>query len=162
MRTAVARFGLAAVNTAVFFVEEFWVVAMVLLLPFWAAIIATTLFFSMFAVSCTKLCFASDVPAFLADWFDKQQREKESDKRVQWAIRVAKGLLWLSTLIVAIVVSPTTSALLLHQGGVKQKRAYVVDVVYSGVSAIIWCMIYGLGINIVKLLWTLLVRAIGG
>lgn len=151
MRVILARFGLTAVNIVVFFVEEGWIIAMVAIFPFWVAILAVTALLSFFSISSTYLCSISNISPFFKRWLDKQEQEKEGNRVVQWAVKIARGVALLSSLIVAIVVSPTTAALMLHQAGLEQKRAYMVDVVYSGISGAIWCVIYGLGINLLKI-----------
>lgn len=162
MRVLLARFGLTAINIVVFFVEEGWIIAMVAIFPFWLAILAVTALLSFFSISSTYLCQASDISPFLQRWLDKQEKEKEKNRIVQWAIKIARGIALLSSLIVAIIVSPTTAALMLHQAGLKQKQAYVVDVFYSGISGAIWCLIYGLGINLLKLGFLFVKHILGG
>lgn len=151
MQVILARFGLTALNIVVFFVEEGWIIAMVAIFPFWIAILAVTALLSFFSISSTYLCGVSNISPFLKRWLDKQEKEKEENRIVRWAVKIARGVALLSSLIVAIVVSPTTAALMLHQTGIGQKQAYVVDVVYSGVSGSIWCVIYGGGIVLIKL-----------
>jgi len=161
MQIILARFGLATLNVAVFFIEEGWIIAMVAIFPFGIAIVGTVTLLSFFAVSCTNLCYASNLSPFVANWFERQ-KEQEDRPIVQWASKIAKGIIGLATLIVAIVVSPTTSALMLHQAGVERRAAYVVDVIYSVISGVIWCLIYGLGINLLKLAYLFVRNLIGG
>ncbi|MEI6040093.1 MAG: hypothetical protein WCP93_01950 [Candidatus Berkelbacteria bacterium] len=156
-----ARVGLATLNIAVFFIEEGWIIAMVALLPFWAACLATILLLSLFSITCTYLCEKSELSPTLKIWLEKE-KEKEQSQVVMWAKKIAKGLIYASTLIVAVVVSPSTSALMLNQAGVKKNSAYMVDIVYSGISGFIWCIIYGLGINLVKLGYDFFKHLIGG
>lgn len=150
MGTTVSRIGLTTLNIAVFFIEEGWIIVAVAVLPFWLAMIVVTIFLSFFAISSTYLCGASDFSPVLKRWLDRKEQEKKENRFVQWAIRIARGAALLSSLIVAIVVSPTTAALMLHQAGISQKRAYAVDVVYSGISGAIWCVIYGGGLLVLR------------
>jgi len=150
MLVILARFGLATLNLAVFFIEEGWIIAMVAILPFWIAILVVAALLSFFSISSTYLCSVSNLSPMLQKWLNRQ-KEKEESRIVQWVVKIANGIALLSSLIVAIAISPTTAALILHESGLEKKRAYVVDVIYSGISGTIWCLIYGLGINLVKL-----------
>lgn len=150
MHRILFRFGLLALNIIVFFIEEGWIIAMVAILPFWIAIIAVTTLLSFFSISSTVLCSASDLSPLLKQWIDSQEKKKKESRFVQWSIKIARGVVWLSSLLVAIVISPATSAVMLHQAGLERKQAYVLDVIYSGISGSIWCVIYGGGILILK------------
>lgn len=151
MQVMIARFGLTALNIFVFFVEEGWTIAMVALLPFWVAIIAVTALCSFFSICSTYLCSVSNLSPVFRRWLDNQEKGKEENYFVKWATKIAHGTTLLTSFIVAIIVGPTTAALILHQAGLSEKKAYLVDVVYSGISGTIWCLIYGLGINLLEI-----------
>ena len=162
MKTVVSRIGLTLLNVIVFFVEEGWIIAMVAIFPFWLALILVTILLSFFAISSTVLCGTSELSPVLKNWLDKQEKQKEESKLVQWAVKVARGAILVSSLIVALVISPTTAAIMLHQAGISRKQAFAVDVVYSAISGTIWCLIYGLGINVLKIAYEYAVKLIGG
>lgn len=145
MRKIAARLGLVTVNVIVFFIEEAWIIAAVAYLPFWLAIVVVTLLLSFFSTMSTYLCGQSELPETLSKWI-----EKKKTKANERLAKVVSGTVWTASLTTAIVVSPTTSAVMLHLAGVKKSKAYISDVLFSFISGFIWCLIYGGGIVVFR------------
>lgn len=141
----IMRLGVVSLNIIVFFVEEGWIIAAVALLPFWLAIIAVTILLSSFAILSSYLCGLAVLPPLIERWIEKQ-KEKANSRLA----KVVNSAVWLSALFTAIIVSPTTSAVMLHLSGVKGCKAYAVDTIFSFISGTIWCFIYGGGILLVR------------
>ncbi len=137
----IMRLGVVSLNIIVFFVEEGWIIAAVAFLPFWLAIIVVTLFLSVFAILSSYLCSLAVLPSFIERWIEKK-KEKASNRLT----KVLDGAIWFSVLSTAIIISPTTSAVMLHLARVNKPRVYFMDVFLSFVSGAIWCFIYGAGV----------------
>jgi len=145
MRIILARSSLAILNILVFLVEEGWIIAMVLIFPFWLALVLVTTLLSSFAIISSYLCGLGKLPPIFERWIKNQKiRAKER------LVKVARGAAWTSTLSTAIVVSPTTSAVMLHLMGLNKLKAYLMDISLSLISGLIWCGIYGGGIAILR------------
>jgi len=145
MQTLAARVGLTSLNIIVFFIEEAWIIAAVAILPFWLAVVIVTTLLSFFAISSSYLCGLSDLPDSLEKWLEKQKEKA----RARLA-KVVRGAAWTASLATAIVISPTTSAVMLHLSGIKGARVYATDILFSVVSGVVWCVIYGGGILVLR------------
>lgn len=145
MQKLTARFGLVSLNVAVFFVEEGWIIAAVAFLPFWVALFLVTVLLAFFSMASSYLCGLGDLPAFVERWLEKQK-----DKANKRLTSIVRGAVWTSSLTTAIVVSPTTSAVMLHVSGIRGMRAYVTDLIFSLISGAVWCMIYGGGLVVLR------------
>jgi hypothetical protein len=145
MRKVVARLGVVTLNVIVFFLEEAWIIAAVAILPFWLALVVVTALLSSFAITSSWLCSQSDLPNLVAGWLEKQK--SKANKRLA---QVVKGTVWTASLTTAIVVSPTTSAVMLSLAGINKRKAYIVDVVFSLISGFVWCLIYSGGLLILR------------
>lgn len=145
MRRIAARLSLGLLNIIVFFIEEAWIIAAVAILPFWVALVVTTLLLSGFATGSTYLCSQSELPEILSRWI-----EKKKSKANERLTKVVTGTVWTASLSTAIVVSPTTSAVMLHLAGIKKGKAYISDVLFSFISGFIWCLIYSGGLVVLR------------
>lgn len=148
MKKIAARLGLVMVNIIVFLIEEAWIIAAVAILPFWLAIIVVTLLLSVFSMTSTYLCGQSELPETFSKWIEK--KKANANERLS---KVVNGTVWTASLTTAIVVSPTTSAVMLHLAGIKKDKAYISDVIFSFVSGSIWCLIYGGGLVVLRKLF---------
>jgi beta-lactamase regulating signal transducer with metallopeptidase domain len=149
MQVALARIGLGTWNIIVFLLEELWIIAMVALLGMWA-VIPVVIILTVFSFIGTYLCDKAKIPSSIGRYLEGQKSQKDS----AWAkglIKIAHGLVWLSALMIAIAIGPTTSAFVLHEAGYTKRRAYGMDVIFSIVSGVFWCLVYSLGINLLKL-----------
>lgn len=145
MRRVAARLGVVALNVIVFFIEEAWIIAAVAILPFWLALTVIVVLLSFFAITSSWLCGQSDLPGLIERWLERQK--SKANERLA---KVMAGTVWMTALTTAVVVSPTTSAVMLALVGVKKERAYIIDVAFSFCSGFVWCLIYGGGILLIK------------
>lgn len=148
-----AKIGIMLWNVLVFLFEEGWIILMVVKLHFILAVFLVTLLLSIFAVFSTFLCNQANLPNLLGKWLEYNQ--ERANKRL--GSNYKKGALVMTALTTAIVISPTTSAVLLDISGVKGKKAYACDVILSFLSSTTWCVLYGGGLLILKgvLKWTI-------
>lgn len=143
--TLLSKIGLVLLNVIVFLFEESWIIAMVAFFPFWLAIILVTLLLSFFSMVSTCFCHLANLPPIIEKWMERK-REKAGER----LLKVVKGGIWTSCLMTAIVISPTTSAVMFEMAGIRGTKAYAADVLFSFVSGTIWCVIYGGGILILR------------
>lgn len=145
MQRTVSRLGLSTLNVIVFFIEEAWIIAAVAILPFVVALVVVVLLLSLFSLASTYLCSQSDLPDFISRWIDK--KKSGASDRLSKAVT---GTIWTACLTTAIVVSPATSAVMLSLAGVSKQKAYIADLFFSFVSGLVWCMIYGGGLLVLR------------
>jgi len=145
MRITLSRVGLVLLNILVFIFEEGWIIAMVAIFPFWFAVLLVSFLLSLFAVTSSYLCGLGELPPILKRYIERQ-KEKSREKLV----KVVGGSIWVSVLTTAIVVSPTTSAVMLHLMGLNKLKVYLTDIFFSVISGTIWCGIYGGGILLLR------------
>jgi len=141
------RLGLVLLNVLVFLLEEGWIIAMVAIFPFWLAAISVTLLLSTFSIISSYLCSLGDLPLILQRWIDKKKEKAKAR-----LAKVMDGAFLISVLSTAIIVSPTTSAVMLHLLGYTRIKAYLLDIFFSFISGTIWCGIYGGGIFMLKVI----------
>jgi hypothetical protein len=145
MFVILSRVGVVILNILIFFLEEGWIIAMVALLPFWLAIILVTLLLSFFAIATSILCRLAVLPCVVEKWI--QNQKEKANHRLE---KTARRAIWIASLITAILISPTTSAVMLYISGIKGLKAIFINVLFSLVSGSIWCAIYSGAILIFK------------
>ncbi len=137
--------GLFVTQASVFFFEEAWTIAMVGKFHIAIAILLTTCLFSFFSITTTWLCENTGLDKRIDEYIDKKKKDMAETAKKAMAIGF-----WFICLKTAIVVSPSVTAIIMYILGRKRPCVYYLNVFFSFITAIIWCLIYSGGIAIIK------------
>lgn len=141
----IAIIGIIVTQGTVFFVEEAFTIASVAIFQFAIAILLTTAFFSFFALSTSWLCLQTGLSCGVDKWIESKKQKMSST--IEKAFQTGFFFICLQT---AILISPSTSAIVLFAIGKKKPEVYYLDILFSFVSAVVWCLVYGGGILAIK------------
>ena len=145
MKKILILIGLLVTQASVFFFEEVWTIAMVSKFHFIIAIVLTTCLFSFFSIATSWLCENTGLDKKIDDYIEKKKVSMSKT-----AEKAATAGFWIVCFQTAIVVSPSATAILMFVLGKKRPGTYSYDILFSLVSATIWCFIYSGGIIVFK------------